>query len=222
MERSCSHCDNPDSSLLRIVLIGEIIRADDVTLYTMAEIFQTLGILELSLEDEVPEVKRKPHPQANLPPLPVQAYTPPRPPDVVRAAYVFAAEHPEILSYVPCFCGCERGGHKGNDDCFVARRDASGKPTEWVTHGSVCEVCIDVATKAMQMTSAGATLAQTREALRRAGALMARYADVPMDFADATLVALAEEMDRNAVFTLDRRGFSAYRVGRRSRFAIVP
>jgi hypothetical protein len=58
MARSCSHCDNPDSSLLRLVLIGEIIRADDVTLYTMAEIFQTLGLLELSLEDEVPEVKR--------------------------------------------------------------------------------------------------------------------------------------------------------------------
>jgi hypothetical protein len=57
MERSCSHCDNPDSSLLRIVLIGEIIRADEATLYTMAEIFQTLGLLELSQEDEVPEVK---------------------------------------------------------------------------------------------------------------------------------------------------------------------
>lgn len=58
MERSCNHCDNPDSSLLRIVLIGEIIRADEATLYTMAEIFQTLGLLELSSEDEVPEVKQ--------------------------------------------------------------------------------------------------------------------------------------------------------------------
>jgi hypothetical protein len=58
MERSCSHCDNPDSSLLRIVLIGEIIRADEATLYTMAEIFQTLGLLELSPEAEVPEVKQ--------------------------------------------------------------------------------------------------------------------------------------------------------------------
>ena len=58
MERSCSHCDNPDSSLLRIVLIGEIIRADEATLYTMAEIFQTLGLLELSQEDDVAEVKQ--------------------------------------------------------------------------------------------------------------------------------------------------------------------
>ena len=58
MERSCPHCDNPDSALLRVVLIGEIIRADEATLYTMAEIFQALGLLELSQEDEVPEVQQ--------------------------------------------------------------------------------------------------------------------------------------------------------------------
>ena len=58
MERSCPHCDHPESSLLRIVLIGEIIRADDVTLSTMAEIFQSLGLLALSDEDEAPEVEQ--------------------------------------------------------------------------------------------------------------------------------------------------------------------
>ena len=57
MKRSCTHCDNPDSSLLRVVLIGEIIRADEVTLATMAEIFQALGLLTLSQEDEAPEVQ---------------------------------------------------------------------------------------------------------------------------------------------------------------------
>src|SRR4051812_3437409 len=47
-----------------------------------------------------------PHPQATLPPLPFQAYPPPRPMETVKAVYRFAAEHPEVLSYVPCFCGC--------------------------------------------------------------------------------------------------------------------
>ena len=116
---------------------------------------------------EVPEIKRKPHPQAKLPPLPVQAYTPPRPPDVVRAAYVFAAEHPEILSYVPCFCGCERGGHKGNDDCFVAGRDANGDVTEWEPHGLDCAVCIDVATQARQMFTSGASVRDIRAAVEQ-------------------------------------------------------
>ena len=34
----------------------------------------------------------------------------------------FAAEHPEILSYVPCFCGCERAGHRGNEAGQGAQR----------------------------------------------------------------------------------------------------
>lgn len=55
MERFCTHCDNPDSSLLRVVLIGEIIRADEATLSTMAEIFQALGLLTPAQEDEASE-----------------------------------------------------------------------------------------------------------------------------------------------------------------------
>jgi predicted nucleic acid-binding protein len=50
----------------------------------------------------------------------------------------------------------------------------------------------------------------------RAAALMNRYADLPMDFADATLVVLAERLGCSAVFTLDRRDFGTYRVGRRA------
>jgi hypothetical protein len=114
-----------------------------------------------------PAVPLKPHKQANLPPLPFQAYAPPRPPDVVRAAYVFAAEHPEILSYVPCFCGCERSGHKGNEDCFVARRDGAGDVVEWEPHGLDCAVCLDVARDAQQMYSSGASVRDIRAAIEK-------------------------------------------------------
>src|SRR5262245_55589283 len=38
--------------------------------------------------------KLGPHKRPTLPPLPTQPYAPPRPADVVRAAYLFAAEHP--------------------------------------------------------------------------------------------------------------------------------
>ena len=41
--------------------------------------------------------------------------------------------------------------------------------------------------------------------------LMEKYSDTPMDFADATLVLLAEGLGVQDIFTLDRRGFSAYR-----------
>ena len=71
-----------------------------------------------------------------LPPLPNVPYPPARPLDVTRAVYAFAARNPEVLRYVPCFCGCEHHGHQGNDDCFVSGRDADGKP-RWEMHGYV-------------------------------------------------------------------------------------
>jgi Protein of unknown function with PCYCGC motif len=123
----------------------------------------------------VPAQPLKPHKQAKLPPLPFQAYAPPRPPDVVRAAYVFAAEHPEILSYVPCFCGCERSGHKGNEDCFVARRDNAGDVVEWEPHGLDCAVCLDVARDAQQMYSSGASVRDIRTAIEKKWASAAAH-----------------------------------------------
>jgi len=76
-----------------------------------------------------------PHKQAILPPLPFSGFPPARPVEVATAAYKFAAEHPEVLGYVPCYCGCERSGHRGNDDCFVAARTPSGDVLDWEPHG---------------------------------------------------------------------------------------
>ncbi len=121
----------------------------------------------IPVQDPPPSAQFGPHKQQTLPPLPVQAYAPPRPPDVVRADYVFAAEHPEVLSYVPCFCGCERSGHRGNEDCFVARRDSSGDVVEWEPHGLECTVCLDVASEARQMYSSGASVKDIRAAIEK-------------------------------------------------------
>ena len=60
----------------------------------------------------------------------------------------------------------------------------------------------------------------TTDRTRIAG-LMNRYANLPMDYADATLVVIAERLSAPRIFTLDRRDFGVYRVGRR-RFEIVP
>lgn len=68
-----------------------------------------------------------------LPPIPTSPYAAASP-EIVQAVYEFAARRPEVLRYVPCFCGCERNGHSGNEDCFVANRDAEGRPT-WDSHG---------------------------------------------------------------------------------------
>lgn len=62
----------------------------------------------------------------------------------------------------------------------------------------------------------------SRASINRVTALMEKYRNVPMDYADATLVALGEELNTDQVFTLDRRGFSAYRLNQRKSFQISP
>jgi predicted nucleic acid-binding protein len=54
-----------------------------------------------------------------------------------------------------------------------------------------------------------------------AAQLMEKYADTPMDFADATLVLTADDLDVIEVLTLDRRGFSTYRTSKRRSFRLV-
>lgn len=46
----------------------------------------------------------------------------------ILEAYLFAAKHPEVLTYMPCYCGCEnpRTAHKSNYDCFVDIIDRTG------------------------------------------------------------------------------------------------
>src|SRR6476646_11350609 len=107
-----------------------------------------------------------PHKQAKLPPLPFGPRDPlPRPTQVVAQVFQFAAGHPEVLAYVPCFCGCDHMGHKGNDDCFVKSRAANGDVLQWEPHGTECQVCIDVGQMSMQMYASGASVRDIRTAV---------------------------------------------------------
>jgi len=57
--------------------------------------------------------------------------------------------------------------------------------------------------------------------LHAAARLMQKYNDIPMDFADATLVLLADETGMGDILTLDERGFRAYRFRGTRRFNLV-
>jgi uncharacterized protein len=91
--------------------------------------------------------------------------------------------------------------------------------TLWLLGSSIKaqQTCIDFLIKG------GATLVpQSKESLSRASVLMEKYKDVPMDFADATLVSLAEETNAVEILTLDRRGFCTYRIRGKTAFKIWP
>ena len=51
--------------------------------------------------------------------------------------------------------------------------------------------------------------------------ILDRYADLPCDYADATLIELAERTGIAAIATIDQRDFSVYRMRGRKRFRIL-
>lgn len=51
--------------------------------------------------------------------------------------------------------------------------------------------------------------------------LLERYSDLPCDYADATLIALANALDVREIATLDERDFSIYRLNRNRSFKLV-
>ncbi len=53
-------------------------------------------------------------------------------------------------------------------------------------------------------------------------ALMSRYWDRPMDFADATLVYLAKRESLSTIFTVDQADFATYRIEGKLGFHVIP
>ncbi|MEK6651408.1 MAG: PIN domain-containing protein [Nitrospirota bacterium] len=60
-----------------------------------------------------------------------------------------------------------------------------------------------------------------RTLLKKCRELMKQYHDLPMDFADASLVAVADAENINTIFTLDK-DFKVYRIKKNRRFKLLP
>ena len=72
------------------------------------------------------------------------------------AVYKQAAQIPNVLYQLPCYCRCDRAlGHKSLHSCFEG------------THGAICETCAAEEAYAYKMTQAGRTVAQIRAGIER-------------------------------------------------------
>ena len=60
------------------------------------------------------------------------------------------------------------------------------------------------------------------ESLKKTRNLMKKYADLPMDFADATIVCLATETGMQNIITFDQKDFAVYRLPKKKSFTIMP
>ena len=87
-------------------------------------------------------------------------------PVVVREAYEFAVAHPELLSQIPCYCGCGAMGHTSNYACYVSSVGADGTPA-YDLHALGCSICVDITRDARRLFEDGRPLADIRDEIDR-------------------------------------------------------
>jgi len=80
-----------------------------------------------------------------------------------QAAYAFSLARPDLLRFLPCYCGCVAMEHRSNLDCFI--KPGGGSPVAFEEHASFCDICVDIALKAQDMLAKGNTLIQMRAAV---------------------------------------------------------
>lgn len=80
----------------------------------------------------------------------------------IQLVYASAAKHPELLEYIPCYCGCgESAGHMSNLNCFVHELE-EGKVV-WDDHGTRCQACLEIAAESIVMYEKGSSVKEIRD-----------------------------------------------------------
>jgi len=79
----------------------------------------------------------------------------------VQEAYRFAVANPEVLTQLPCYCGCGAMGHTSNYACYVAGENPDGT-LRFDDHALGCSICVDITQDAMRMLDEGKTLDEIR------------------------------------------------------------
>ena len=84
-------------------------------------------------------------------------------PEEIKTLYAAAAKHEELLSYMPCYCGCgESAGHLDNGNCFIKERKENGVIV-WDDHGTKCGVCLEIAAKSIIEHEKGMSIKDVRD-----------------------------------------------------------
>lgn len=115
----------------------------------------------------------------------------------------------------------------GHEMCVKWLEDYSGKL--YSTEAVLTEVLylLDFSVKAQSaaidfvLKSVVELIPTSFESLAKVKNLMKKYTDLPMDYADATIVCLAIDTEISDIATFDKRDFGIYRINKQT-FQIVP
>ena len=82
-------------------------------------------------------------------------------PETVVQAYQFAVANPEILSHIPCYCGCGSMGHTSNYACYVQEMRPDGTIV-YDSHALGCSICVDITQDTMRLLTEGKSVSEIR------------------------------------------------------------
>lgn len=82
-------------------------------------------------------------------------------PILVQQAYRFAAANPEVMTQIPCYCGCGAMGHTSNYACYIGGKNDDGT-LKYDTHALGCSICVDITQDTMRMLREGKSVQEIR------------------------------------------------------------
>ena len=77
-------------------------------------------------------------------------------------AYLFTLERPDVMKWMPCYCGCgQHDGHLSARNCFVKESSTVSK-AQFDEHGAGCNMCVTIALDTKKMLEQGKSLRDIR------------------------------------------------------------
>ncbi len=81
----------------------------------------------------------------------------------VRMAYRYAMDRPDVMIWMPCYCGCgDHAGHKSAKNCFIKEGSTAGD-VQFDDHGANCAMCVSIALDTKAMLEQGRSLREIRD-----------------------------------------------------------
>ena len=82
-------------------------------------------------------------------------------PVAVQKAYQFNVANPDVMTQIPCYCGCGSMGHTSNYSCYVSSVETNGK-VNYDTHALGCSICVDITQDTMRLLKQGKSVPEIK------------------------------------------------------------
>lgn len=97
----------------------------------------------------------------------------------VQTAYQFALARPDMMTWMPCYCGCgQHSNHKSAYNCFIKSDTTSGEPFD--PHGAGCAMCVGIALDVKALTEEGRSVRDIRAFIDENYSSLGEGTDTPL------------------------------------------